>query len=335
MEQMEIAKARQQVTEAGKQLAETGLIARTWGNVSCRVNQDLFVITPSGKEYHTLKEEDMVTVNLKTLQGEKGKVPSSEKALHGELYKLRRDVNFIIHTHQENASVLSSIGFDIIRLDENYEGLYDEVICADYALPGSAKLCKNVIKAVKLSPGKAVIMKNHGALCYGTDYEEAFAVAQTLEIASMRYIEKKRNKFGDLKAYEDHSPEISQQKLHQIQSEYETHKQIVWNQDPEVVRVSALVPVLRPYIDDFAQIVGTKINAVLPKDTGAAFIPGQGAVCIANTRGDAEAISVIVRKNCKAFLGATLFKKPDPINPLDCYLMRFNYLKKYSKMRDR
>ncbi len=332
---MEITEARQQVTQAGKQLAETGLIARTWGNVSCRVDQEFFVITPSGKEYHSLTEEDMVTVSLQTLQGEKGKIPSSEKALHGELYRLRKDVNFIIHTHQENASVLSAIGFDIIRLDENYEGLLDEVICADYALPGSKKLCKNVMKAVNLSPGKAVIMKNHGALCYGSDYEEAFALAQTLESASLRYIEKKRSKFGDLKAYEDHDPQLNPERLHDIQAQYKFQKQVLWNHDPEVVRVSALISILKPYLDDFAQIVGTKISAILPKDSGAAFIPGEGVVCIADTQSDAEAISAIVRKNCKAFLGATLFKKPNPINPLDCMLMRYNYLKNYSKRMER
>ena len=43
---MEIMQAKELVVRAGKQLVESGLIARTWGNVSCRVSDTQFVITP-------------------------------------------------------------------------------------------------------------------------------------------------------------------------------------------------------------------------------------------------------------------------------------------------
>ena len=46
---MELSLAKQTVIDAGKRLVETGLIARTWGNVSCRVSDTQFVITPSGR----------------------------------------------------------------------------------------------------------------------------------------------------------------------------------------------------------------------------------------------------------------------------------------------
>ena len=35
---MDILTAKKEVIAAGKKLVETGLIARTWGNVSCRVD---------------------------------------------------------------------------------------------------------------------------------------------------------------------------------------------------------------------------------------------------------------------------------------------------------
>ena len=51
---MDILQAKKEVIAAGLRLVEKGLIARTWGNVSCRVDENSFVITPSGKPYEGL-----------------------------------------------------------------------------------------------------------------------------------------------------------------------------------------------------------------------------------------------------------------------------------------
>ena len=97
---MDINKAKEIVVMAGKKLVESGLIARTWGNVSCRVSDTQFVITPSGRAYETLTPEEIVLVNISDLSYEGDIKPSSEKGIHAEAYKHRHDVNFVIHTHQ-------------------------------------------------------------------------------------------------------------------------------------------------------------------------------------------------------------------------------------------
>ena len=61
---MDILEAKKIVVEAGKQLVSTGLIARTWGNVSYRIDDKQFVITPSGKAYEGLTPDDIVLVNM-------------------------------------------------------------------------------------------------------------------------------------------------------------------------------------------------------------------------------------------------------------------------------
>ena len=58
---MDILQAKEIVIAAGKKLVETGLIARTWGNVSCRIDQNYFAITPSGRDYLSLTPEDIST----------------------------------------------------------------------------------------------------------------------------------------------------------------------------------------------------------------------------------------------------------------------------------
>ena len=60
----DVQTAKELVVLAGKRLVETGLIARTWGNVSARISDTQFVITPSGRAYETLTPEEVVVVNI-------------------------------------------------------------------------------------------------------------------------------------------------------------------------------------------------------------------------------------------------------------------------------
>lgn len=186
---MEILEAKELVIRAGHELLEAGLIVRTWGNISCRINDKQFVITPSGKAYDTLTTDDIVLVNIADLSYEGDVKPSSEKGIHASCYELRPDVNFVIHTHQKNASVVSTLGLDINNIDgDDAAVLGSDVPCASYGLPGQPKLRKGVIAALERSTSKAAIMKHHGAVCLGKDYDEAYAVAEALERVCEKFI---------------------------------------------------------------------------------------------------------------------------------------------------
>ena len=192
---MELSLAKQTVIDAGKRLVETGLIARTWGNVSCRVSDTQFVITPSGRSYDSLTPDDIVLVNIEDLSYDGDIKPSSEKGLHAQCYLLRSDVNFVIHTHQYFASILSTVGLSLDDLSEEHSAvLGNRVPIASYGLPGTGKLRTGVANAVKDNPeSNAVIMSHHGAVCLGSDYENAFLCAQTLENACIEFIVKTFN----------------------------------------------------------------------------------------------------------------------------------------------
>jgi L-fuculose-phosphate aldolase len=174
--------ARECVVKAGIRLVNAGLIARTWGNVSCRISENHFVITPSGRDYMSLTPDEIVTVAISDCSYTGSIKPSSEKGISAEIYKQKSDINFVIHTHQENASVISTLGLESIKNDPVFSLLGDEIICASYGLPGTKKLRLGVAAALKKSNGNAVIMKHHGAVCFGRDDEEAFKAALDLEV---------------------------------------------------------------------------------------------------------------------------------------------------------
>lgn len=197
---MQINQAKEIVVEAGNKLVSTGLIARTWGNVSCRVSETQFVITPSGKAYDSISVDDIVLMNIEDCSYEGDVKPSGEKGIHAECYKLRKDVNFVIHTHQVNASLVSAMGYDINNITgESAAIIGDNIPLSAYGLPGTGKLKKGVVDALTRSDSKAVIMKHHGAICLGTDYAEAFEVANEVEKVCAKFIfEKYAKKVGKM-----------------------------------------------------------------------------------------------------------------------------------------
>lgn len=195
---MDILEAKNLVVEAGKQLVSSGLIARTWGNVSCRIDENSFVITPSGRAYESLTPDEIVLIKADDLSYEGDIKPSSEKGIHAQCYLLRPECNFVIHTHQAIASVVSAIGRDINKMSEYSSSVIGDCVpVASYGMPGTGKLIKGVKNAIMNSNSKAVIMAHHGAVCLGGDYDEAFRIASELENVCADYIMRRYTTLTD------------------------------------------------------------------------------------------------------------------------------------------
>jgi ribulose-5-phosphate 4-epimerase/fuculose-1-phosphate aldolase len=110
-----------------------------------------------------------------------GILPTVEAPMHLLIYKARRDVNAIVHSHAVWSSAFAVTGRSIpLILAEQSLRLGGEVRCADYGRVGSDELAENVVKALGTDKYAALIM-NHGAVCIGKDFEEAFIVSDFLE----------------------------------------------------------------------------------------------------------------------------------------------------------
>lgn len=180
--------ARIQVRDGGIKLLKEGLVARTWGNVSVRLDDERFVITPSGRAYEDLTPEDMVVVNYHTYTYEGTVKPSSEGKVHAEIFRTRKDVGAVIHTHQTNASVVAAARREIPPiLDDQAQILGPTVRVADYALPSTKKMVRVCVKALK--GRNAALMANHGAICVGATLDDAFVACIVLEKACKAFIE--------------------------------------------------------------------------------------------------------------------------------------------------
>jgi L-fuculose-phosphate aldolase len=172
--------ARREVLAAGLKLAETGLIARTWGNVSCRVDENTFVITPSGRAYAELNTEDLALCAVKDASCAGTVRPSIEKGIHALIYREREDAAFVIHTHQKWATALSASGIEALGGSP----------VSGYAHAGTAKLTEK-IRAVLPSAKDSILIPRHGAVCFAPDMDSAFSAAQGLEKSSQLLIIQK------------------------------------------------------------------------------------------------------------------------------------------------
>ena len=108
---MEEQELRNIVVATGPELLREGLVARTWGNISARVDDTHYLITPSGMDYEKLTADDLVLCDRVRGTFEGGNRPSSERGVHAIAYELFPEVGFVIHTHQVYATALGLAGF--------------------------------------------------------------------------------------------------------------------------------------------------------------------------------------------------------------------------------
>ena len=321
--------ARALIIEAGHKLVESGLAARTWGNISVRISSTHFLITPSGLPYETLQPEQLVRVRISDCDYEGSVKPSSEKGIHAAAYLHRPDAGFVIHTHQEYASCVSVSGKALNDL--NHPILGDCVPCAAYGMPSTKKLQRNVDSVmVKYPTCNAILMRNHGALCIGRDYERAFELAYALEEVSRTVFEQ---------AVTLPNTQITQ--TDQLLSELKlTAPNLHFAVEPgsAAQAVALRGKTLHPHLDDLAQIAGVTIRCAKKgtlntlRGRNAVLIPGIGAVCCAADESDLSAITAIMRKGCMAALYAAECHS-SPLSQIDRTIMRLVYTTKYSKKK--
>jgi len=163
------------------ELPKNELVKWTGGNVSARDSETgLVVIKPSGVRYEALRPEDHVVVNLdgEVVEGELK--PSSDTASHLYIYRHRKDVNGVVHTHSPYATAFAAVGKPIpcclTAIADEFGG---PIPCADFALIGSEAIGEQVVGHIGSS--KAVLLKQHGVFTIGETATAAVKAAVMVE----------------------------------------------------------------------------------------------------------------------------------------------------------
>ena len=350
---------RREIIDTGIRLLEEKLVARTWGNISARIDADNYLITPSGLDYTSMREEDIVSVNIKTGEYTGINRPSGEKGVHSAAYEVFDDVNFVVHTHQTYATAVSLAGFDLLEAtagsstgSESFETsagsptgseLFDiteeeieklgGIALAEYGLPGTKEIT-NACKSALLTGAHTVLMIHHGVLVLGKDKEEAMKRVKLLESICERNVKR---------VIIDNTPHNHLEALDNYLKAFDTcpednssYRYCEVLTDKALIALSNSETEIFSQLDDVSQMIGTKIVTVdsldkaLKLSDNAVLIKGVGALIKAENKDDLEALKVLMNKMAivKLYTKAKNVKAEISIEESD--FMHYDYVNRYS-----
>ncbi|MBS4021583.1 MAG: class II aldolase/adducin family protein [Dethiobacter sp.] len=175
-----MAGIRTEIINTTQIMCSDKLVLGTWGNVSAREGQEKMWITPSGMNYDSLQEEDLVLLDLQGLIHSGRWKPSSEWRLHAAIYRARPECSAIVHTHSPHATAFAIARQNIPPVVEDLvEVVGGSVEVAAYTLPGTWELAENCVRG--LGERNAVLLANHGLVGVGSTLPEALKVCQIVE----------------------------------------------------------------------------------------------------------------------------------------------------------
>lgn len=171
---------RSSLIEHGKDLVKRDLSYGSWGNLSVRLNDDEMLITPSSMDYFDIKIEDIVKVNIHTLDYGNQRVPSTEVRMHAAAYRNFPDCKAIIQTRSNAISVFAACKAGFTLGEGELQELIGDVKVTEYALPGTEELGEAVVST--FSDTHACIIPHHGAVFYGPSLDVVLAIAEAVEM---------------------------------------------------------------------------------------------------------------------------------------------------------
>ncbi|GAB2024532.1 L-fuculose-phosphate aldolase [Lactovum odontotermitis] len=184
---MLMEKARRELVEYGVKLVDAGLTKGTGGNLSVFDREHGWMaITPSGIDFHQIREEDIVILDLDGNLVEGSRKASSEWEMHLNQYREREDMDAVIHAHTIYGGVLACLHWELPAAHYMIAVAGSTVRVAEYATFGTPELAHNATAAMKNR--KAVFLANHGILAGEKDLLNAFNVIEEVEFCSELYV---------------------------------------------------------------------------------------------------------------------------------------------------
>lgn len=179
-----------------RQFAELGWVPATSSNFSVRISceDNLAVITQSGKDKLSITQKDMMLVDLEgaPVSPENAK-PSAETLLHTTLYGYQSDIGAVLHTHSPAATLLSHMnlkaghvaieGMELLKAFRgNTTHETKEVFPIFPNTQDIRALSKDVLNYFEKNTSmKGYLIAGHGLYTWGQDLREAKRHLEAME----------------------------------------------------------------------------------------------------------------------------------------------------------
>jgi ribulose-5-phosphate 4-epimerase/fuculose-1-phosphate aldolase len=183
MSEIDTTPLREQAVAAVRRLDALGMNRGSTGNLSLRLShegQGGMLITPTGMGADDLRPQDMVWLGFDDERLVGDWQPSSEWHFHRAVYRVRPDLDAIVHTHSVHAAALACLRrvLPAFHYMVAVAGGHD-VPCVPYHLFGTEALSQAV--AAAMHERDACLLANHGLIAAGPTLSRAMKVAQEIE----------------------------------------------------------------------------------------------------------------------------------------------------------
>jgi L-fuculose-phosphate aldolase len=173
-------KHREEIVRYGRMLHQRCFVAAMDGNLSVRLDEDRILVTPTCVSKGAMRSTDLVVVDQDGARVTGRRNVTSEIGMHLLIYRMRPDVQAIVHAHPPTATGFAAAGMALT------EPLVCEVVMglgciplARYGTPGTSELAKTLEPYVPHYD--AILMSNHGVVTYGDTIEHAYMKMETVE----------------------------------------------------------------------------------------------------------------------------------------------------------
>lgn len=177
------SKLREQICSAGASLFNRGLTHGSTGNISVRLPDGGWLMTPTGSSLGTL---DPARLSLLDVRGRhvSGDKPTKEAFLHTTMYDRRSDAQAVVHLHSTHSVAVSCLdGIDATNVLPPITAYYvmrvGALALAPYFPPGDTALAEAVGKLA--GRHHAILLANHGPVVAGISLSAATDAIEELE----------------------------------------------------------------------------------------------------------------------------------------------------------
>lgn len=191
-----IGKSREQICRLGESLFNRGFTVGSSGNISVRLSDDRWLVTPTNACLGRLDPERLSVIDSSGNLID-GDPPTKESFLHLAIYDQRPSDGAVVHLHSTHSVAVSLLpdvnpNQPIPPLTAYYVMKVRDLVLLPYYAPGDLSLA-NAVRAVA---GKhhAVLLANHGPIVSGKTVEEAVYASEELEETSKLFLLLKDHK---------------------------------------------------------------------------------------------------------------------------------------------
>ena len=185
LEGMNILELKEQMCDICHKMWQLGWVAANDGNVSVKLDDGNFLVTPTGisKSFITPEKLLIITKDGEIVDGAPGYKPSSEIKMHLRCYRDRDDVGAVVHAHPPAATAFAVAHLPMDRYITIESAItIGSVPLTPYGTPSTDEVPEAV--APYLPEHDVFLLENHGALAVGCDLLTAYYRMETLELSA-------------------------------------------------------------------------------------------------------------------------------------------------------